>query len=95
MPYLDIFRLEFEKGIVIFEVNTLGVFKNKNFMRKWKSLNLGPKIPGSFWAEFKNTILIFEISTIKFVHFQTLVQKRKFSNLRLEIPYLAIFGLEF
>ena len=34
MPYLDIFRLEFENAIVIFEINTLGVLKKKNFKRK-------------------------------------------------------------
>ena len=42
--YLDIFELEFQKGIVIFEIFTLDFFQKKTFVQKWNSLNLGPKV---------------------------------------------------
>ena len=33
MPYLDIFRLEFESNIVTFEINTFEFVKLENFMK--------------------------------------------------------------
>ena len=45
MPYLDIFGLEFQKTIVIFEVSTLEFVKFQNFVKKWKCLNFGMKMP--------------------------------------------------
>ena len=33
MPYLDIFGLEFENNIVIFEISTLGFGKLRNFVK--------------------------------------------------------------
>ena len=40
-----------------------------NFVKKWKCLNLGPKMPylGIFGLEFQKAIVIFEISTLKSV----------------------------
>ena len=54
-----LFRLEFDKAIVIFEINNL------NFI----SLNLGPKMSylDIFKLEFENTIAIFEISALELV----------------------------
>ena len=34
MAYLGIFRLEFEKNSIIFEINTLGFGKLRNFVKK-------------------------------------------------------------
>ena len=58
-------------NIDIFEINNLEFFKLQNFLKKWKSPNLGPKVPdlGIFVLEFSKTIIIFEISTLKFVYF--------------------------
>ena len=44
MPYLGISGLEFENNTVIFEINTLGFVYLQNFVKKWKCLNLGPKL---------------------------------------------------
>ena len=41
MPYLGIFGLEFEKGIVIFEFNTLKLTLKVKLGAKWKSFTLG------------------------------------------------------
>ena len=41
MPYLDNFKNTF----VIFEISTLKFFYLRNFVKKQKCLNLGPKIP--------------------------------------------------
>ena len=53
MSYLGIFRLEFEKHIVIFEISVLA-----KFGAKLKILNLGPKIRGfgTFGLEFENFV---------------------------------------
>ena len=52
MPYLSTFGVEFEKGVVIFEISTLEFFLLQYFAKKQKRLNLGLKIPylGIFWA---------------------------------------------
>ena len=39
------FGLEFEKAFVIFEINILEFFLKERFLLKWKSFNLGPKMP--------------------------------------------------
>ena len=58
-----------KKSIVIFEILTLKFFYLKNFMKKQKSLNLGPKMPdlGILGLEFESNIVIFEICTLEFV----------------------------
>ena len=54
MPYLDIFRLEFEKAIVTFEIGRSQIGLIAKFGAKIKILNLGPKMPGKdiFELEF-------------------------------------------
>ena len=54
----DIFGLEFEKQIVIFEISTLEFIYLQNFVKKRKCLNLGPKIPylGIFRLEFESIL---------------------------------------
>ena len=61
MRYLVIFRQEFLKTIVIFEIRTLKFVKLQNFSKKEKHLNLGAKMGylGIFGLEFYNTIAIF------------------------------------
>ena len=68
MPYLSIFRREFKKTIVIFEISTLEFVLLQNFEKKQKCLNLGPKIPYLviFWMKSENNIVILEISTLEF-----------------------------
>ena len=44
MSYLDIFGIEFEITISIFEMSTLEFMKLQNFLKKLKYLNLGPKM---------------------------------------------------
>ena len=44
MPYLDIFGLEFENNIIMFETNTSNLSTCKISRKKQKCLNLGPKI---------------------------------------------------
>ena len=43
-PYFGIFRLEFKKTIVIFEVSALEFVYLQNFVKKQKCLNLGSKM---------------------------------------------------
>ena len=59
----------FKRTIVIFEISTLKVVCLRNFAKKQKRLNLGPKMPhlGIFGLEFEKTNVLFEISTLKFV----------------------------
>ena len=59
MPYLDIFREELKKNIVIFEIITLKLVYLQNFA---KMPDLG--IPE---LEFENNFVIFEISSLEFV----------------------------
>ena len=54
------FWLQFEKAIVIFEINTL-----ENLCAKTKDQKL--LCLGVCGLEFENPIVIFEISTLKFV----------------------------
>ena len=58
-----------KKSIVMFEIRTLKFLHLKNFMKKQKSLNLGPKMSdlGILGLEFENNIVIFEICTLEFV----------------------------
>ena len=39
------FWLEFEKNIVIFEISSPEFVKLQNFVKKWKCLNVGQKMP--------------------------------------------------
>ena len=45
MPHLAIFGLDFQKTIVLFEINSLEFVKLQNFAKNQKCLNLGPKWP--------------------------------------------------
>ena len=96
---MAIFGLEFEKTVVIFEINTLEFVKKQNFVKnkKWKCLNLGPKMPylGIFGLEvLKNYCQIWNqhpwiYLTAKFC------EKIKMSKFGTTNAYLGIFGLEF
>ena len=49
---LGIFKMEFEKAYVRFEINILKSFDKQSFVQERTSLNLGPKMPtGYLWAE--------------------------------------------
>ena len=93
MSCLGTLGLEFQKTIVTFEFNTLKFVKSRNFIKKWKCLNLEPKIPdfGVFWLEFQKFIVTFEISTLKFVKLRNFVKKWKCLNLGPKM-YLGYFG---
>ena len=69
MPCLGNFGVKFENNIVMFEISTLEFGKLRNFVKKLKCLNLGPKMAylDIFGLEFENNTVIFEISTLKFV----------------------------
>ena len=66
-----IFRLNFEKTIVIFEISTLDFVKMLKFMQNKKktTTNLRPKMPylGNFELLVWKAFVIFEVSTIEFV----------------------------
>ena len=64
MPYLDIFGLKFQKGIVIFEINTLEYFLKQSFEWKWKSLNLGPAMPylGVLGSDFEKVLSYLKLA---------------------------------
>ena len=64
---LHVFWMEFEKNIVIFEINTLE-FSNCEILRR-KTPNFCTKtlLLGISKREFSKTIVIFEINTFKFV----------------------------
>ena len=103
--YVCIFGLEFEKAIVIFEINASNL-SNCIVWCKIKILKFGTKMSDLhiFGVEFENTIVIFEIYVLEFVLLQSLVQKqkswkkkiswrkRKCLNLAPKIVYLGIFG---
>ena len=52
----------------------------QSFVREWKYLNLGQKIPylGNFGLEFLKTIIIFEISTLEFVKSKFITHTKNF-----------------
>ena len=45
MLYLDIFSLEFEKNIDIFEASVVKIAFLQSLVQRQKSLNLRPKVP--------------------------------------------------
>ena len=55
MSDFGIFRIKFEKNIVIFDITTFESVKIKSFMLNNKELELGPKLPclGIFGQEFE------------------------------------------
>ena len=66
MPYLSIFRREFKKNIVIFEISTLEFVLLQNFEKKQKCLNLGPKIPylGILELKFKKLLSYLKLAPL-------------------------------
>ena len=70
--------------------------KLRNFVEKWKCLNLGPKIPylGIFGLEFENNVVIFEITTLELVKLGNFVKKWKCLNFGPKIAW-GFFWLEF
>ena len=52
MPYLSIFRVYFEKAIVVFEISTFKFVKMQSSMKNKRTSNLGVKMPyfEYFWA---------------------------------------------
>ena len=71
MSYLDIFRPEFEKTIVIFEINS--------FEFVGKKLNLGTIWVFLDW-NLKNTIVILEISTLEYIKYEFLTNAWNFDT---------------
>ena len=59
MPDFDIFGLEFEINVVIFEISTLKLVLFQNFVKKQKCLNLGPKMPDLCIFDQKSPICVF------------------------------------
>ena len=90
ITYLGIFRPEFVKSIVMFEINTFGFVKMQSFILNKKN-NLGPKLSylGTFVLGFEKSIVVIQISTLKFVKVQ------RFMKLEPKSPCLGIFELEF
>ena len=89
MSNLGIYRPEFEKAIVIFEIITLEFFHGQSFMQVlWVFLGLNLKKSA-----------IFLINTLKFVFLQSYVQKKKKKELKFGISNskfcICIFGLVF
>ena len=67
MPYLVSFGANFEKTIVIFEINTLKFVLLQSFVQKLKYLNLGHKcLMRMFGLGFEKGIVIREINTLNF-----------------------------
>ena len=79
MSNFDIFGLEFEHIIAMFQIRKLEFVLLQSLVQKQKSLNLGPKIPyfGVFGLEFGKPVLMFEISTLKFVYLPNFDEKIK------------------
>ena len=52
----------------------------QNFVKKWKCLNLGPKMPHLtiFGLEFLRTFVLFEISKLEFVKHESLTHAMNF-----------------
>ena len=69
MPHLAILGLDFQKTIVLFEINSLEFVKFQNFAKKQKCMNLGLKMPNFhiFCLEFRRSVVIFEFSTLEFL----------------------------
>ena len=88
MPDLGILGLEFGKN------STLEFVQLQNFVKKWKCLNLGTKMPyfGAFGQQCVKTIVIFEISTLEFVWLHNFARKKNTLNLGAKMPYLGLFG---
>ena len=79
MLYLSIFELEFEKAIVIFEIDALEFLKFEKFGAKRKILKFGTKnaLIRCFGQQFWKAIVIFEYETKNtwFVYFGTAIWK--------------------
>ena len=82
----------FRKAIVIFKISTLKFVKLRNFTKKQKYINLGPKMPdlGIFGLEFENNIVIFEISILEFAYLQNFVKKQKCLNLGSKMRWVFL-----
>ena len=80
MSYLGIFRLQFYKITVIFEINNLEFVELQSFIQNKKTLNLAPKMPYLRISrpESGKTIVTFEIITFEFVKMQYFMFKKKY-----------------
>ena len=80
----NVLKLEFENGIVIFEVNTLEFVYLKNLAKKQKRVNLDSKMCylGIIGREFGNIVVISEISPPQFCLFAKFDQKTKMPRFR-------------
>ena len=89
--------LEFENTIVMFEISSHKFLKLQPLVQKWKSLNLGTKMPylGIFRSYFQKIIVIFEVNPFEFILLQSFGQKLKSWNLASKIPYLGVLGSSF
>ena len=57
MPYLPIFYLKFEKGIVIIEINTLGFFLTVKFRAKMKVFK--SRVKNALFGCYKQHLRVF------------------------------------
>ena len=83
MTYMGIFGLEFESNIDVLDITTLEFAKLQNFVKKWKCLNLGLKIPslGIFGLEFQKAYIWNQHTRICLIP--------KFCE-KTKMPYLSI-----
>ena len=60
--------MKFEKAIVMFEIRTPKFLYTQSFIRKERTVNLGPKtLISVFGAKFEKIIVVLEISIFDFV----------------------------
>ena len=80
LPYFGAFRLEFEKTIAMFKIDTLKFTKMLKVMLNKKNPKFGTKIAllVCFWTGIKQTIVIFEINTFEFAKLELLIKKVNF-----------------
>ena len=75
----------FKKTFVIFEINDLEFVYFKNFVKKWKCLNLGPKI----W-NLKKLLSHLKSSPLNLSNCKISQKKKKRLNLGLKMPYFIL-----
>ena len=69
MSYLSIFKLKFEKVIVIFEISSVELFKmQKLLVQKKKKIKFRTKSAlFGYFFQISKTIVIFQINTLELV----------------------------
>ena len=85
-PYLGIFKLQLEKAIVIFEINTLKFASKQIFVQNKKKLQMWDQIPNSLFGYFWAAVL--KNYCCQNAKFCTKIKILKFG---IKMPYLRIF----